>query len=212
MFENKIIIRKDVIDGETDWYWIECDYGAWDGPKEDWIKSHKEKYLEHVKQRKVVITAGGNQGLYTRLYSKLFETVYSFEPDAFNFYCLVNNNQNENVIKMNCGLGAEVDMLSLKRPNMTNTGTHHLTKDPGNIPVLTIDTFHFPTVNLIQLDVEGYEVNVLKGASQTIQRCRPVVILERGTTEEIKYIMGSHDYEHTGHSVSDDIYVHKSFL
>jgi hypothetical protein len=43
---------------------------------------------------------------------------------------------------------------------------------------VTIDSYGFENVDLIQFDIEGYELNALKGAQDTITRCKPVVCLE----------------------------------
>ena len=113
MFDELIMVRPDVVDGEKDWHWLKHDTGAWDGPVEDWETSHKIKYMKYLKGNDVVVTAGGNQGLYSRLYAKYFKNVYVFEPDPLNFHCLVLNNQNERIIKMNCGLGSVSTFLTL---------------------------------------------------------------------------------------------------
>lgn len=210
MYDKNMKIRPDTIDGETNWFWDANDDGAWDGPKQDWETSHRQKYLQHVTARDVVVTAGGNQGLYTRLYSNIFNKVYSFEPDAKNFHFLVMNNQKENVVKMNCGLGNTADFLSMHRPQPNNTGMHEIANIPGIVPILPLDSFNFKTLNLLQLDVEGYEFNVLLGAIRTIERCRPVIVLERGNKPEIINLLSTLKYSHVGHSVSDDIFIIKS--
>lgn len=206
MFDDRIMIRNEVVDGETDWFWIIGDNGAWDGPKMDWETSHKHKYFVDIAGFETVVTAGGNQGMYTRLYSKIFKNVYSFEPDALNFFCLVNNAQSDNVFKFNCGLGAAPSFFSIKRPSADNSGMHEIVNEPGNVPVLPLDAFNFQRIDLLQLDVEGYEYNVLLGAQQTIKRCKPIIILERGVTEEIKTFMYNHEYELKDQSISDFIW------
>jgi len=45
----------------------------------------------------------------------------------------------------------------------------------------TLDSFAIDDVNLIKIDVEGHEESVLNGARATIERCRPVLVVE---TEE----------------------------
>jgi hypothetical protein len=58
------------------------------------------------------------------------------------------------------------------------------------VPVSTIDSFlpELPAVKLIKLDIEGGEFHALKGAEETINRFRPVVIFECGqkSIEEYK--------------------------
>ena len=46
------------------------------------------------------------------------------------------------------------------------------------VRVSTLDGFAFDDVDLIKIDVEGHELSVLRGAIQTLQRCRPALIVE----------------------------------
>ena len=41
-----------------------------------------------------------------------------------------------------------------------------------------LDKFNFDSVDLLKIDVEGHELQVVKGAEQTIKKCRPLIILE----------------------------------
>ena len=44
--------------------------------------------------------------------------------------------------------------------------------------VRTLDSFSLDDVTLLKVDVEGHEVELLNGATQTIRRNRPVVLIE----------------------------------
>ncbi len=50
-------------------------------------------------KRKLIIQAGGNAGLYPKLYSTMFEKVITFEPDHRWFVCLINNCPETNIFK-----------------------------------------------------------------------------------------------------------------
>lgn len=138
--------------------------------------------LNHVKERNICIQAGGNVGHYTSVYGEVFETVYTFEPNFQNFYCLVKNLEQENIIKIQGCLGDKTDLVSVSLPKQRNE-THpnigtFCVNGQGNIPVFTIDSFNLPTCNLIHLDIEGYELFALKGAFNTIKKFKPIVVLE----------------------------------
>jgi hypothetical protein len=47
-----------------------------------------------------------------------------------------------------------------------------------------LDSFDFPRVDLVKLDAEGFEGQVLEGARSTIDRCRPVIILENDVSDK----------------------------
>jgi FkbM family methyltransferase len=198
--------------GEDKWVWIKQDTGAWDGPAFDWNGGHREKVMKYLRKHDTVVTAGGNQGMYTRFYSYRFKTVYSFEPDPLNFHCLVVNNQADNVIKIQAALGSENKLVRINRNGYTNTGTWGVdqnTTEGAIIPQLTIDTLGLTDLDLLQLDVEGYEINAIKGAKKTIEKFRPVVILENGGGDDICAFMGNLGYERKDQTGADSIWVPK---
>jgi hypothetical protein len=43
---------------------------------------------------------------------------------------------------------------------------------------MRIDDMHLPSCDLIQLDIEGYELFALQGAQRTIEQYRPVIMIE----------------------------------
>ena len=43
----------------------------------------------------------------------------------------------------------------------------------------TLDSFAVESVDFIKIDCEGYEDRVIEGASDTIKRCRPTIIVEQ---------------------------------
>jgi FkbM family methyltransferase len=47
-----------------------------------------------------------------------------------------------------------------------------------SIEMKKLDFFDIPSVDLIKLDVQGYEIFVLKGAKKLLERCRPLLIVE----------------------------------
>lgn len=215
---NLLKIIPEEVDGLINWVWIASDNGAWDGPRDDWKTSHSQKFFKYIKNNDLVVTAGGNCGLYTRLYANRFKIVYSFEPDPLNFHCMVNNSQLDNVVKMQCALGAECKPVWISRPTMDNVGCHTINdvQPGGMIPMLTLDSFNLPALNFLQLDVEGYEYNALKGSIKTIDKYKPVIAVEVGftpqriaVTENIKNLLKELNYDLIDQSISDSIWVPK---
>jgi FkbM family methyltransferase len=140
--------------------------------------------IQHVRQRRVAVQAGGNCGIWPKTLANHFPTVYTFEPDPTNFFCLVRNCPEGNVIKINAALGdhGEAPMALAVRPE--NCGAHFVDED-GALPVLALDAFNLPVCDLLYLDTEGYEWRILSGAVETIQRCRPVIAIEnKGLSEK----------------------------
>lgn len=83
----------------------------------------------------------------------------------------------------NCGLGDECTVLGME-DHRNNAGHNCMasnsknTYDKVQVPVNTIDSFDFDTVDFIKIDVEGFELAVVRGARNTIKSCRPVLQIE----------------------------------
>jgi FkbM family methyltransferase len=201
--------RNIEVQGEFNWIWPKKDSFGWKVTRTDWIASHSKKYFQHLESNEVVISAGGFCGMYTRFYAKKFKTVYVFEPDPLNFLCLSANNPYDNVVKLHAGLGAKQGFCNSNVIAEDNRGMTKITEtQEGIIPIFTIDSFNFPKVSLIQLDTEGYELDILNGAIKTIKRCNPVVILE-DAGEKLSKFMEKMGYAAIDKSQQDTIFKHQ---
>jgi FkbM family methyltransferase len=120
--------------------------------------------------------------------------VWAFEPNRENYRCAkitVEINDLANVVLTNAGLGAKPERSFLQ----TRNGLGHYLGGASRIvtradqaegaegetvQIVTVDETVGPdrNVSVIQLDVEGYEHEALAGASKTIRRCLPILILE----------------------------------
>lgn len=169
------------VGGIRGWNWIESDTGAWVGPKQDWENHHLPNIQNHVKNFRTVIQAGGNQGMYPRLLSRLFKTIYTFEPDPDNFKALVTNCDQHNIFKFQAALGEKTGWCHVNRLTMQNTGMHKVEiGSADSTPLLRLDSFmDFTDVDLIMLDLEGYELHALKGMYNIIFKNNPVIFVER---------------------------------
>lgn len=128
-----------------------------------------------------MVQAGGNCGLILSKFVEHFSIIYTFEPDPINFYCLNQNVTSQNVIKMQACLGninRPVSTQQLIRPErLHDIGGVHIVGE-GYTPTILIDNLNLTGCDLIQLDVEGYELNALLGAIETIKKYKPVLCIE----------------------------------
>jgi len=145
-----------------------------------WNLDHKPMFEKYCTSRKVAVQAGGFIGIYPKLLSLMFDEVYTFEPDPLNFHCLVNNCQSPNIHKFNSVLGAEHQLVNVGGGLDVNPGMFKVlgSDNRSNVPTLRIDDLQLNACDLIQLDIEGYEVNALTGASETIERFKPIICCE----------------------------------
>lgn len=136
--------------------------------------------IARCKQRRTVVQAGGNVGLWPRRLAEAFERVITFEPDAISRECMVANLPVPVDVRSEA-LGAHAGWLSFQRESL---GSHHISPQGDSVPVTTVDALDLADLDFLQLDVEGYEWHALKGARETLARCRPLVQVElRNFTE-----------------------------
>lgn len=139
--------------------------------------------LPLCENRRVAVQAGGNVGTWPLALADEFDTVYTFEPDPLNFYCLARNCANPNIIKFQAALGNERGLVGM-HTDPRNVGAHYI-EGSGRIPIMRIDDLGLEVCDFICLDIEGYEMEALKGAHETLLRHHPVIHLEdKGLSEK----------------------------
>jgi FkbM family methyltransferase len=151
---------------------------------------------------KIAIDVGANYGLATRFLSQYFKEVHAIEPIPFllpRFHRIAKRyGRSESAITIHpCAVGA-VDARTVMRIPVNQNGRlfHALsTAEPSNalglfkhacvvaldVPQARLDTLLTETcgpVGYIKIDVEGFELDVLNGATQLIARHRPIIQME----------------------------------
>jgi FkbM family methyltransferase len=117
------------------------------------------------------------------------DTVYAFEP-VMESYLLaklcVQQNQLENVILLNAGLGSKISVSHIDTGECDGVhrgGGSEIGVRGQITSLLTIDSLGINNLSIIQLDVEGYELESLRGAAETISRNFPAVLIEDNNDE-----------------------------
>ena len=210
-YQGKCIIKYGIPNADNeidqkDWIWPEADHGGWIIPKNDWINTHSKSWFRHVKKYDLAVQAGGCCGMYPRLLAEKFQVVYTFEPSPLNFYCLVNNCQEDNIVKIQAALGHTPASIQLQI-NEGNVGMNKIKYELGYFPIVTLDSFDLPACDLIAFDLEETEHSAICGAFQTIERHKPVIIVENGDKHGIPDLMRQMGYASHDKSGMDVIYV-----
>lgn len=216
VIENKAnpphVVKDEYIDNIGPWMWSDDRDECWEYIRKDWFQL-KKALLQYVDKWDVCVQAGGHQGMYPRLLLNHFKKVYTFEADPTNFYYLKNNCWQEGIVKTNAAIGAYERNVSLYKWHPNNTGCMVAEDNPdGDIPVVTLDSFNLEACDLIQLDVERYEMYALMGAIRTIEKFKPVIVCEgpETTNDVCTRILEQLGYEvmATVGSCNDTIYKH----
>jgi FkbM family methyltransferase len=136
-------------------------------------------------EQAVIFDLGANIGNHSLYWAKKrnAKKVYAFEPVLETFKILEKNiqlNHGENVIAAyNVALSDRQENLTIKSFSQQNIGGTSLKKSiSGNIQAIDLDHFQFPekNIDLVKIDVEGFECNVLKGATAFLRNYAPKFI------------------------------------
>lgn len=205
-----------LISERGDWYWPTHDVQCW-----NYMQDHSDLpdvLSAHVKERGVIVQAGGNAGFYVRKYAELFEVVYTFEPLPVNFLCLAINCDTSNVIKFQACVGDKPGLVSLGNYWANDDiGSTHV-NGRGIFPIIRIDDLKLERCDALQLDTEGFEYFGLLGAKETIEKFKPVICVEwyqpwaqryGVTLEMIEEFLFKFGYQLVTDHSSDRIYVVK---
>ena len=139
------------------------------------------KYCEsQTKKMKTVIDVGAWCGTWAKAIEPFAKKVIAFEPDKTHFECLQRN------CTVNCtprmeAVGAQLQEVSLTEDNFTQAKR---VNEKGNIRMITLDHMAYEDVDMIKIDVEGYEMEVLKGATKTLESVKYLMIELNNNTKK----------------------------
>lgn len=133
----------------------------------------------------VLLDVGANHGAYTRVLHTLAPTaqVYAFEPHPRTFVQLQKSTTLPNVLLINQAMGSEEGSLTLfdmaaedgsTQASLSRAAVALFSSDlvEHRIACTTLDRFiedhSIEKIALLKIDTEGFDLNVLKGASKAI--------------------------------------------
>jgi len=161
-----------------------------------------------IKEDFIVFDIGANIGVFTCFCANLVKKgkVFAFEPVSFVFDVLKKNTVDyKNVEIYKIALGSKIEekeILIRQWAPGDSTLYDSPIKRPSEsfnlkekIQIFTldyvVDKFNLKRLDFIKIDVEGYEIEVLKGGIQTIKKFRPILgisLHHKPFEEEVKKI------------------------
>jgi FkbM family methyltransferase len=168
-----------------------------------------EAALPFLKHKRVAIDVGAHVGLWTRVMAPHFDQVHAFEPVTEHVYCFADNVRpcDNVVLRADCIVGAESGGHAQIVRVAGNSGNAHVgTPARGAegvaLPIRALDDLLAAdlAVDFVKIDVEGYELEVVRGASNTIGRCKPVMIVEQKPGNAERYGHKTGEVIHLLHS------------
>jgi FkbM family methyltransferase len=130
-----------------------------------------------------VVDIGACLGDHTETYAEMVGPdgkVHAFEPNPRAFECLsFNMRKRPNVFCYPVALGAKTGNANvIPDANLGATQMEHTKHGP--VTVLTLDSISpfWARLDFIKIDAEGWEPEILLGATKTIQRFSPAILVE----------------------------------
>jgi FkbM family methyltransferase len=136
-----------------------------------------ERSVSQCVQGRVAVDVGAHVGLWSYWMAQRFERLYAFEPCDRHRECWALNVTQPSAELYPYALGASACAVGLCVEVESSGNTRIAAGD--TVEMRTLDSFDLQSVDFIKVDCEGYEAFVLEGAQQTLERCRPVVIVEQ---------------------------------
>jgi FkbM family methyltransferase len=138
-------------------------------------------------RRPRVLDIGANIGNHAVFFAKVLQSprVIAFEPQArtgqlLAINCRLNEASAVDLSFLGVALGEEYGRGAIRIPQAFNLGGAVVDHNPEGSVVIQRgdDLLAGEEVDLIKIDVEGMELEVLRGLRELIQRCRPVLWVE----------------------------------
>jgi len=187
--DSQVFTCKGALDGfrmSVDWSrYRSFVYGTWE-PQVVTVVT------DTVKPGMTVIDVGAHIGYYSLLFAKCVGPsgrVFAFEPVPGNFSLLKKNvelNSLLNVVTINKAVFSRTQEIKMSVPgDQSNPECASIKSAPGApnycVEAISIDDFcaeHSLQPDVLKIDVEGSEYDVLLGASATVNRLFPKLLIE----------------------------------
>lgn len=143
----------------------------------DYQGDKRDAALRWVKAWRTAIDVGAHCGLWARHLVSRFVAVHAFEPVAENGECFGRNVPAANAYLYACALGSGSGRVGMGK--VPGSSADSAITGTGDIPMHRLDDFDLQEVDFLKVDCVGYELEVLRGARETLERCRPCVSVEQ---------------------------------
>jgi FkbM family methyltransferase len=167
---------------------------------------YDSRFLQHIEKESIntIVEVGARYGDESLELAKIFKNakIYSFECNPITVEeCRKKLDNQQNINFFNFGLGDKDEHLPFYSFVENNDGASSLYKRidfdytqkcTGSVQIKTINTFvkdnNISTIDLLCMDIQGYELNVLKGAYNFIKKIRYIIMEEPKPIIDTNYL------------------------
>jgi len=166
----------------------------------EWAAEEAELCMGLLREGDVVVEAGANIGSITLALARAVGRtgqVHSFEPQRFIHDLLSWNVQTNDLPQVrihHAAVGASMGAIQVPPIDYARTesfgGISLIGAKTGEeVPLLTIDSLGLQNLRMLKADFEDMGYDVIKGAQETIARCRPILYVERPTGDRARALV-----------------------
>ena len=167
-------------------------------------EAQRNRALSYVKKWRLAIDIGANIGLWSKDLSSFFDQLICFEPNNFcidylkkninlkksiiNSFALGSKNEEKNLLihSTNSGASSFINKTKTGYDSKLNPIYGEFSDDTKSLSVKVkkLDNFNFVNVDFIKIDVQGFELEVLKGAKETLAKNDPILCIEEDSPDD----------------------------
>ncbi len=141
----------------------------------EWCKTNDKKF-------NLIVDVGAWCGTWTLSMQPYAKNIHCYEPNKLHYGCLARNiNRYSHVESYNQALGNDDGYVKLTEESATQN-TRVLLEN-GETKINKLDSLGYNDVDFIKIDVEGLEMEVLKGAARTLENVEYLMIELNGNSE-----------------------------
>ena len=134
------------------------------------------------KKFNLIVDVGAWCGTWSLSMQRFAKNIHCYEPNKVHFECLARNvSPHSHVRVYNQAIGNEDGFVKLTEDSATQNTRVLLEK--GETKISMLDTFALSGVDFIKIDVEGLEMEVLKGAGKTLENVEYLMVELNGNSE-----------------------------
>ena len=174
--------------------------------------------VDQLPEGAIILDGGTNIGLVSIPIAQRVKNrdikIIGFEPQKMIFSALSGSivlNDLSNIWLHNKALGKEITTVTIPQVDYgtradygqvsvsKNKVVEHDFMRSQTVDCVTVDSMNLPRLDFIKLDVEGFELNVLEGAAETIKQFSPVIWIEyhligKANIEQVLSSLGNYSY------------------
>jgi len=183
LFEQEWLIDDYIMtpDGNKVWDVHHC--------KDTWLVS--EPFINRARN---AIDIGCRDGEYTHFLLKRFGHIFCFDYRGRKLF--PNNVDISKVTHFKCALGEETKIIKASGGGSISSSKTPIERQL-DLQLHRLDDFNLKNIDYIKIDVDGFELRVLQGATNTINTYKPLLVIEQenNDTSAIEFCIEKFNYQ-----------------